>query len=91
MSRKNITKLSDLPVGTIVKGTVRNVVDFGCFVDIGVKVDGLIHRSELSDKHFKHPLDIIAPGDIVEAMIISIDEARNRIGLSLKKAVPGKR
>ncbi len=91
MSRKNITKLSDLPVGTIVKGMVRNVVDFGCFVDIGVKVDGLIHRSELSDKHFKHPLDIIAPGDIVEAMIISIDEARNRIGLSLKKAVPGKR
>ena len=91
MSRKNITKLSDLPVGTIVKGTVRNVVDFGCFVDIGVKVDGLIHRSELSDKRFKHPLDIIAPGDIVEAMIISIDEARNRIGLSLKKAVPGKR
>jgi len=86
MSRKNITKLSDLQIGTIVKGTVRNVVDFGCFVDIGLKINGLIHRSELSDRRFKHPLDIVSTGDIVDVMIISIDETRGRIGLSLKQA-----
>ena len=85
MSRKNVTKLSDLQIGTIVKGTVRNVVDFGCFVDIGLKINGLIHRSELSNRRFKHPLDIVSTGDIVDVMIISIDEARGRIGLSLKK------
>ena len=90
MSRKNVTKLSDLQIGTIVKGTVRNVVDFGCFVDIGLKINGLIHRSELSNRRFKHPLDIVSTGDIVDVMIISIDEARGRIGLSLKQ-VPGNR
>jgi uncharacterized protein len=60
-------------------------VDFGCFVDIGLKVSGLIHRSELSHKHFRHPLDVVSVGQIVDAMIISIDEKRNRIGLSLKQ------
>ena len=90
MSRKNVTKLSDLQIGTIVKGTVRNVVDFGCFVDIGLKINGLIHRSELSNRRFKHPLDIVSTGDIVDVMIISIDEARGRIGLSLKKAPENK-
>ena len=85
MSRKNVTKLSDLQIGTIVKGTIRNVVDFGCFVDIGLKINGLIHRSELSNRRFKHPLDIVSTGDIVDVMIISIDEARGRIGLSLKQ------
>ena len=90
MSRKNVTKLSDLQIGTIVKGTIRNVVDFGCFVDIGLKINGLIHRSELSNRRFKHPLDIVSTGDIVDVMIISIDEARGRIGLSLKQ-VPGNR
>ncbi|MBQ7417482.1 MAG: helix-hairpin-helix domain-containing protein, partial [Acidaminococcaceae bacterium] len=90
MRRKNVTKLSDLQIGTIVKGTVRNVVDFGCFVDIGLKINGLIHRSELSNRRFKHPLDIVSTGDIVDVMIISIDEARGRIGLSLKQ-VPGNR
>ncbi len=90
MSRKNVTKLSDLQIGTIVKGTIRNVVDFGCFVDIGLKINGLIHRSELSNRRFKHPLDIISTGDIVDVMIISIDEARGRIGLSLKKVPENK-
>ena len=85
MSRKNVTKLSDLQIGTIVKGTIRNFVDFGCFVDIGLKINGLIHRSELSNRRFKHPLDIVSTGDIVDVMIISIDEARGRIGLSLKQ------
>ena len=90
MSRKNVTKLSDLQIGTIVKGTIRNVVDFGCFVDIGLKINGLIHRSELSNRRFKHPLDIVSTGDIVDVMIISIDEARGRIGLSLKKVPENK-
>ena len=90
MSRKNVTKLSDLQIGTIVKGTIRNVVDFGCFVDIGLKINGLIHRSELSNRRFKHPLDIVSTGDIVDVMIISIDEARGRIGLSLKKVPDNK-
>ena len=91
MSRKNVAKLSDLQIGTIVKGTVRNVVDFGCFVDIGLKINGLIHRSELSNRRFKHPLDIVSTGDIVDVMIVSIDEARGRIGLSLKKAPENKK
>ena len=91
MSRKNVTKLSDLQIGTIVKGTIRNVVDFGCFVDIGLKINGLIHRSELSNRRFKHPLDIVSTGDIVDVMIISIDEARGRIGLSLKKVTENKK
>ena len=86
LSRKKVTKLSDLTIGTRVKGRVQNVVDFGVFVDIGLKVSGLIHKSELSTKYFKHPLDVVSVGDIIETIIISIDEQRNRIGLSLKKA-----
>lgn len=85
MTRKNITKLSDLAVGTIVKGTVHNITDFGVFVDIGIKINGLIHRSELSKKPFRHPLDIVSVGNIIDVMIINIDEARGRIGLSLKQ------
>lgn len=85
MTRKNIVKLSELTPGTIVKGTVHNVIDFGAFVDIGIKINGLIHRSELSNKFFRHPLDIVSVGDIVDVMILSVDEQRNRIGLSLKQ------
>lgn len=86
LTRKHVAKLSDLAIGSIVKGRVQNVVDFGAFIDIGLKTSGFAHRSELSDKRLRHPLDIVAVGDIVEAEIISIDEARNRIGLSLKRA-----
>ncbi|MEG1727290.1 MAG: Tex family protein [Acidaminococcaceae bacterium] len=85
MSRKKITKLSELAIGSVVRGTVQNVIDFGAFVDIGLKISGLIHRSELSTKYFRHPLDVVSVGQIVDAVIISIDEQRNRIGLSLKK------
>ncbi len=85
MTRKNIVKLSELTPGAIVKGTVHNVIDFGAFVDIGIKINGLIHRSELSNKPFRHPLDIVSVGDIVEVMILSVDENRNRIALSLKQ------
>lgn len=86
LTRKHVAKLSDLAIGSIVKGRVQNVVDFGAFIDIGLKTSGFAHRSELSDKRSRHPLDVVAVGDIVEAEIISIDEARNRIGLSLKRA-----
>lgn len=86
LTRKHVAKLSDLAIGSIVKGRVQNVVDFGAFIDIGLKTSGFTHRSELSDKRFRHPLDVVAVGDIIEAEIISIDEARNRIGLSLKRA-----
>jgi uncharacterized protein len=85
MTRKNIVKLSELTPGAIVKGTVHNVTDFGVFVDIGIKTNGLIHRSELSHKPFRHPLDVISVGDIVDVMILNVDENRNRIGLSLKQ------
>ncbi|MBP2665438.1 MAG: Tex-like protein, partial [Firmicutes bacterium] len=85
MTRKNIVKLDDLLAGTVVKGTVHNVTDFGAFVDIGVKINGLLHRSELSNKPFRHPLDIVSVGDIVEVVILNVDAARNRIALSLKQ------
>lgn len=85
LTRKNIVKLDDIKPGTIVKGTVHNVTDFGVFVDIGIKINGLIHRSELSSKPFKHPLDILAVGDIIDVMVINIDAGRSRIALSLKQ------
>lgn len=85
MSRRHVARLSDLQIGSIVKGTVRNVVDFGCFVDIGLKINGLVHRSELTDRRINHPLDVVHTGDIVDVMIIRIDEDRERIGLSLKR------
>jgi len=85
MTRKNIVKLDDLLPGTVVKGTVHNVTDFGAFVDIGVKINGLLHRSELSNKPFRHPLDIVSVGDVIEVVILTVDAARNRIGLSLKQ------
>lgn len=88
LTRKNIVKLSDIKAGTIVKGTVHNVTDFGVFVDIGIKTNGLIHRSELSNRHFRHPLDIVAVGDIIDVMVIQVDTERNRIALSLKQ-LPG--
>lgn len=85
MTRKNIVKLSDIVPGTMVKGTVQNVTDFGAFVDIGIKINGLIHRSQLSDKPFRHPLDIVSVGDIIECLVLSVDEGRGRIALSLKE------
>lgn len=85
LTRKNITKLSELQIGSIVTGTVHNVTDFGVFVDIGIKINGLIHKSELSYKPFKHPLDIVSVGDIIECLILGIDEPRKRISLSLKQ------
>ena len=85
LTRQNIIKLSDLAVGTILKGTVRNITDFGAFIDIGLKQAGLLHISEMSHRRVRHPLDLLSVGDSLDVMIISIDEERGRIGLSLKR------
>lgn len=87
LTRKNIVKLSEIMPGSIVRGRIQNVTDFGAFVDFGIKVNGLIHRSELSRQYFRHPLDVVMVGEIVECLVLSVDEKRNRIALSLKQAV----
>ncbi|MDD4781492.1 MAG: Tex family protein [Tissierellia bacterium] len=82
--RSDVMKMEDLKVGMKLSGTVRNVVDFGAFVDIGVKQDGLVHLSEMSDKFIKNPMEVVEVGDIVNVTIINIDTERQRIGLSMK-------
>ncbi|HHZ01478.1 MAG TPA: RNA-binding transcriptional accessory protein [Tissierellia bacterium] len=82
--RSDVVKFEDLKVGMKLTGTVRNVVDFGAFVDIGVKQDGLVHLSEMSDKYIKDPMEVVQVGDTVNVTIISIDKERERIGLSMK-------
>lgn len=83
LTRKHVVSLEDIKVGTVVKSTVHNVVDFGAFIDFGLKTNGLLHRSELCTAK-QHPSDVLAVGDIIEAEIISVDVKRNRIGLSVK-------
>ena len=75
--------MEDLRQGMWLKGTVRNVVDFGCFVDIGVKQDGLVHISKMSHNYIKHPKDVVKVGDIVEVTILDVDLDRHRISLSM--------
>ncbi|SES86283.1 uncharacterized protein SAMN05660297_00761 [Natronincola peptidivorans] len=82
--RTDVLKMEDLKVDMILTGTVRNVLDFGAFVDIGVKSDGLVHISELSDKFVKNPMDVVALGDIVTVKIIGVDVNKGRISLSMK-------
>ena len=82
--RSDVLKLEDLTVGMILTGTVRNVIDFGAFVDIGVKHDGLVHISEMSNKFIKNPSDIVAVGDIVKVKVINIDLERQKVALSMK-------
>ena len=84
MLRDDILDMADLKPDMILTGTVRNVIDFGAFVDIGVHQDGLVHISELSDKYVKHPSEIVSVGDIVRVRVLSVDEKRKRIGLSMK-------
>ncbi|OCL25732.1 RNA-binding transcriptional accessory protein [Orenia metallireducens] len=81
--RTDVLKFEDLEVGMVLQGTVRNVVDFGAFVDIGVKQDGLVHISQLSDKYIKNPLDVVAVGDIVSVSILEVDAERGRISLTM--------
>ena len=82
--RSDVLKLEDLKEGMVLTGTVRNVIDFGAFVDIGVKHDGLVHISEMSDKFIKNPSDIVSVGDVVKVKVIKIDTERQKVGLSMK-------
>ena len=82
--RSDVLKIEDLKEGMILTGTVRNVIDFGAFVDIGVKHDGLVHISELSDKFVKNPSDVVSVGDIVKVKVIKIDKERQKVGLSMR-------
>ncbi len=81
--RNDVLNMADLVVGMVLKGTVRNVVDFGAFVDIGVKQDGLVHLSRMSKKYVKNPLDVVSVGDVVQVKIVNIDIEKGRIGLSM--------
>ena len=81
--RSDVLSIDDLKVGMKLQGTVRNVIDFGAFVDIGVKQDGLVHISKLSDRFVKHPSEVVAVGDIVQVWITSVDTQKGRIGLSM--------
>ena len=81
---EDVLEMTDLKPGQVLSGTVRNVIDFGAFVDIGVHQDGLVHISELSDKFVKHPRDVVSVGDIVRVRVLSVDVAKKRIALSMK-------
>lgn len=83
--RSDVLEMSDLKPGMKLKGTVRNVIDFGAFVDIGVHQDGLVHISQMSDKFIKHPLEVVSVGDIVDVTVLSVDENKKRIQLSMKE------
>ncbi len=82
--RTDVLKMEDLCEGMVLKGTVRNVVDFGAFVDIGVKQDGLVHISQLADRYVRDPLDVVGVGDVVDVRVIGVDLQRGRIALSMK-------
>ena len=82
--RSDVMSIEDLKPDMILTGTVRNVIDFGAFVDIGVHQDGLVHISQLSDKYVKHPMDVVAIGDIVKVKVIEVDPKKNRISLTMK-------
>ena len=82
--RTDVLDMKDLKEGMILKGTVRNVIDFGAFVDIGVHQDGLVHISEISDKFIRHPLEAVSVGDVVDVRVLGVDLKKKRISLSMK-------
>ena len=82
--RTDVLDMKDLKEGMVLKGTVRNVIDFGAFVDIGVHQDGLVHISEMSEKFIKHPLEAVSVGDIVDVRVLGVDMKKKRISLSMK-------
>ena len=82
--RTDVLEMKDLTPGMVLKGTVRNVIDFGAFVDIGVHQDGLVHISQMTDRYIKHPLEAVSVGDIVEVKVLSVDLNKKRIGLTMK-------
>ena len=82
--RTDVLDMKDLKEGMVLKGTVRNVIDFGVFVDIGVHQDGLVHISEITNKFIKHPLEAVSVGDIVDMKVLSVDLKKKRIALTMK-------
>ena len=81
--RSDVLEMKDLKEGMTLKGTVRNVIDFGAFVDIGVHQDGLVHISKMTDRYIKHPLEVVSVGDIVDVTVIGVDLEKKRIQLSM--------
>ena len=82
--RTDVMDIKDLKIGMEMQGTVRNVIDFGAFVDIGVHQDGLVHISQIADRRIKHPSEVLQVGDIVTVWVLSVDEEKGRIGLTMK-------
>ena len=87
--RSDIMEMKDLKPGMVLKGTVRNVIDFGAFVDIGVHQDGLVHISQMTDRYIKHPLEAVSVGDVVDVKILSVDMDKKRISLTMKGVKDG--
>ncbi len=87
--KSDVLEIADLKPGMVLKGTVRNVIDFGCFVDIGVHQDGLVHISQITDRYIKHPLEAVSVGDIVDVEVLSVDEKKGRISLTMKLGSQG--
>ena len=84
--RTDVLEMKDLKPGMVLTGTVRNVIDFGVFVDIGVHQDGLVHISQVSDKFIRHPSEVVSVGDVVKVAVLEVDEKKKRISLSMKQA-----
>ena len=84
--RSDVMDINDLKPGMVLTGTVRNVIDFGAFVDIGVHQDGLVHISQICNKYIKHPLEALSVGDIVKVKVLDVDPAKKRISLTIKNA-----
>ena len=82
--KSDVLEMKDLKPGMQLKGTVRNVIDFGAFIDIGVHQDGLVHISQMTDRYIKHPLEVVSVGDIVDVEVLSVDEKKGRISLTMK-------
>ena len=85
MLRSDVMDMSDLKPGMELKGTVRNVIDFGAFVDIGVHQDGLVHISQITNRFIKHPSEVLKVGQVVTVWVLSVDEKKGRIALTMKK------
>ena len=85
MRSSDVLELKDLKPGMELMGTVRNIVDFGAFVDVGVHEDGLVHISQMSERRIKHPLEVVKVGEVVKVWVLDVDEKRGRISLTMKK------
>ena len=81
--RTDVLEMKDLQPGMILKGTVRNVIDFGAFVDIGVHQDGLVHISRMAEKYIRHPAEVVKVGDVVKVWVVSVDEQKKRIAITM--------